>query len=185
MQIMDIFLLFCSFFFYACGLALVLNWLWVAAGSPSLSEHQNKIKAEASTGKALSFYGLWLARKFNEYEKRKQSEIPNRINAQIERLTPHEAREMLSDYIGSEQTKTMPIESIKENLYPIFLEEYPPLYLNPYSPFGLCLPCTSFWVGLLGWIPLCFCPFAGFWTLLGAFFFLPATIFQISKITQS
>lgn len=183
MQAMDIFLIFASFFFYSCALALLLNWLWIAAGSPSIDKETNK--ADASKSKVFSFFGVWLARKFNEYEAQKKNEAPAIIRAQIDALNPHEARQMLSDYIGETQTGMMPIESIKENLYPIFLEQFPPLYLNPYAPLGLCLPCTSFWFALVGWVPLWFCPFAGFWTLLGAFFFLPATIFQIAKIART
>jgi hypothetical protein len=183
MQAIDIFLFFSSFFFYSCALALLLNWLWIAAGSPSIDE--NETQASAHRNKIFSFFGVWVAQKFNEYEARKKAELPAQIRAQIERLNPHEARQILSDFIGKEQVEMMPIESIKENLYPIFLEQYPPLWLNPYSVLGLCLPCTSFWVGLLGWLPLWFCPFVGFWTLLGAFFFLPSTIFQIAKIART
>lgn len=183
MQAIDIFLLFSSFFFYACALALLLNWLWVAAGSPSIDENQEK--ASAHRNKIFSFFGLWVAKKYNEYEDRKRAEIPAQVHAQIELLSPHEARQTLADFIGEEYVKMMPIETIKNNLYPIFLEQSAPLWLNPYSVLSLCLPCTSFWVGLLGWLPLWFCPFVGFWALLGAFFFLPSTIFQIAKIART
>lgn len=183
MQAIDIFLFFCSFFFYSCALALLLNWLWVAMGSPSIDENTGKAHAYAS--KIFSFLGLWLARKFNEYEARKHAEIPAQLHAEIESLEPQKAREILAEYIGSEQVEMMPIEAIRDNLYPIFLEQHEPQFLNPYSPLGLCLPCTSFWFGLLGWFPLWACPFAGFWTLLGAFLFLPATIYQIAKIART
>lgn len=185
MQAIDILLFFCSFFFYSCALALLLNWLWVAMGSPTIVEGEKHAQGFCHTGKIFSFFGLWLASKFTEYEARKHAEIPAQVRAEIEGLNPYKAREILAEYIGSEQVGMMPIEAIHDNLYPILLEQHTPQHLNPYSPFGMCLPCTSFWFGLLGWFPLLACPFAGFWTLLGAFLFLPATIYQIAKIART